>query len=131
MLGKESLTTNDLRHLVFAETNEGAQIWAGKHTIKELAEDLTLRDDLALSLEAHLKPMLDRHGLSFGRMEVREFKCEVWDRSVNMRVEASLQVTEEQAKLEGCQRLFDFAIESDIQDITEETQNAATYEKRI
>ena len=131
MLGKESLTTNDLRQLVFAEINEGAQIWAGNHTIKELAEDLTLRDDLALSLEAHIKPVLDRHGLSFGRMEVREFKCEVWDRSINMRVEASLQVTEEQAKLEGRKRLFDFAIESDIQDITEETQKTATYEKRI
>lgn len=131
MLGKESLTTNDIRHLVFAEINEGAQIWAGKHTIKEMAEDLTLRDDLALSLEAHIKPVLDRHGLSFGRMEVRDFKCEVWDRSVSMRVEASLQVTEEQAKLEGRKRLFDFAVESDIQDITEETQKTATYEKRI
>lgn len=131
MLGKESLTTNDLRQLVYAEINEGAQAWAGKQTIKALAEDLSLRDDLARSLEAHIKPVLDRHGLSFGRMEVREFKCEILDRSVNLRVEASLQVTEEQAKLEGRKRLFDFAIESDIQDVTEETQKTATYEKRI
>ena len=131
MLGKEVLTSNDLRQLVYAELNEGAQAWAGRHTIKALAEDMSLRDDLALSLEAHLKPVLDRHGISFERMEVREFKCEIWDRSVNMRVEASLQVTEEQAKLEGRKRLFDFAIESDIQDLTEETQKTATYEKRI
>lgn len=131
MLGKEALTSNDLRQLVYAELNEGAQAWAGRQTIKALAEDMSLRDDLALSLEAHLKPVLDRHGISFGRMEIREFKCEIWDRSVNMRVEASLQVTEEQAKLEGRKRLFDFAIESDIQDVTEETQKTATYEKRI
>ena len=131
MLGKESLTSNDLRQLVYAELNEGAQAWAGHQTLKSLAEDMSLRDDLAISIEAHLKPILDRHGISFVRMEIREFKCEIWDRSVNMRVESSLQVTEEQAKLEGRKRLFDFAIESDIQDLTEETQKTATYEKRI
>ena len=131
MSGQEALTANDLRHLVFGEINEAAQDWAGKHTIKELAEDMSLRNSLALSLETHIKPVLDRYGLSFGRLEVREFKCEILDRSNNLRTEASLQVTEEQAKLEGRKRLFDFAVESDMQDLTEETQKTATYEKRI
>ena len=75
--------------------------------------------------------MLDRYGLTFGRLEVREFTCEIWDRSVEMRVESSLQVTEEQAVLEGRKRTFDLAQETDIQDLAEETQKTATYEKRI
>ncbi|MCH7606265.1 MAG: hypothetical protein IH962_03830 [Chloroflexi bacterium] len=131
MSGKNSLGANDLRNLIYPEFNEAAQDWAGKHTIKELAEDLSLRNELAIALESHIRPVLDRYGLTFGRLEVREFKCDIWDRSVNMRVEASLQVTEEQATLEGRKRLFDFAIETDIQDLTEETQKVATYEKRI
>ena len=131
MSGKESLTSHDLRSLVFPEINEAAQIWAGGHTIKELAEDLSLRDELALALENHIRPVLDHSGLTFGRMEVREFKCEIWDKSVNMRVETSLQVTQEQAELQGRKRLFDLVVETDLQDLAEETQKVATYEKRI
>lgn len=131
MSGRDYIGANDLRALVFPEFNEAAQDWAARHTIRELAEDLSLRNELAIALESHIRPVLDRYGLTFGRLEVREFKCEIWDRSVNQRVEASLQVTEEQAALEGRKRLFDFAIETDIQDLTEETQKVATYEKRI
>jgi hypothetical protein len=131
MSGKDYLGANELRQLVYTELNEAAQIWAGQHTIKELAEDLRLRDDLAIALEAHVKPVLDRYGLTFGRMEVREFKCDIWDRNLNMRVETSLQVTEEQANLEGRKRLFDIAVEKDLQEMAEETQKVATYEKRI
>ena len=50
---------------------------------------------------------------------------------MNMRTETSLQVTAEQAQLEGRKRIFDLAVESDIQDLAEETQKATTYEKRI
>ena len=131
MSGKESLTSHDLRNLVYSEINEAAQIWAGGHTIKELADDLSLRDELALALENHIRPVLERSGLTFGRMEVREFKCEIWDKSVNMRVETSLQVTQEQAELQGRKRLFDLVVETDLQDLAEETQKVATYEKRI
>ena len=131
MSGRDSITTNDLRRLVYPEVNEAAQDWAGKYTIRQLAEDLSLRNDLSMALESHIRPVLDRYGLTFGRMEVREFKCDIWDKSVNQRVEASLQVTQEQAALEGRKRLFDFAVETDIQDLAEETQKTATYEKRI
>ena len=131
MSGREYLGSNELRQLVYTELNEAAQIWAGQHTIKELAEDLTLRDDLAIALESHVRPILDRYGLTFGRTEVREFKCDIWDRTLNMRVETSLQISEEQANLEGRKRFFDIAVEKDIQEMAEETQKVATYEKRI
>ena len=131
MSGKESLTTHDLRNLVYSEINEAAQAWAGGHTIRELGENMALRDEMALALEAHIRPLLDRYGLTFGRLEVRDFKSEILDRSVNQRVETSLQVTKEQAELEGRKRFFDIAVETDIQDVTEETQKVATYEKRI
>ena len=131
MSGREYLGSNELRQLVYTELNEAAQIWAGQHTIKELAEDLTLRDDLAIALESHVRPVLDRYGLTFGRTEVREFKCDIWDRTLNMRVETSLQISEEQANLEGRKRFFDIAVEKDIQEMAEETQKVATYEKRI
>ena len=131
MSGKDYLGANDLRTLVYPEINEAAQIWAGQHTIRELAEDLTLRDELAIALESHIRQVLDRYGLTFGRLEVRDFKCDIWDASVNMRVETSLQISEEQANLEGRKRLFDFAVEKDLQEMAEETQKVATYEKRI
>jgi len=131
MSGRDELNSNDLRHLVFSEINEAAQAWAGGHTIRELGEDMSLRDEMAIALEAHIRPVLDRYGLTFGRLEVREFKSEIWDRSVNQRVETSLQVTKEQAELEGRKRFFDIAVGTDIQDVTEETQKVATYEKRI
>ena len=131
MSGKDSLEAGDLRRLVYPEINEAAQAWASKYPVRQLAEDMSLRGDLQLALESHIRPLLDRYGLTFGRLEVREFKCEIWDKSVNMRTETSLQVTEEQAQLEGRKRLFDLAVESDIQDLAEETQKTATYEKRI
>jgi len=131
MSGKESLTTHDLRELVYSEINEAAQAWAGGHTIRELGENMALRDEMAIALEAHIRPLLDRYGLTFGRLEIREFKSEILDRSVNQRVETSLQVTKEQAELEGRKRFFDIAVETDIQDITEETQKVVAYEKRI
>ncbi|PKB72749.1 MAG: hypothetical protein BZY75_05420 [SAR202 cluster bacterium Io17-Chloro-G7] len=131
MSGREELGASDMRRLVYPEVNEAAQDWASKYTIRQLAEDLSLRNDLAMALESHIRPVLDRYGLTFGRMEVRDFKCEIWDKSLNLRVETSLQVTQEQAELEGRKRLFDLAVETDIQDVTEETQATATYEKRI
>ncbi|MCH8309748.1 MAG: hypothetical protein IIB17_04540 [Chloroflexi bacterium] len=131
MSGRDAIGVNELKSLVYAELKEGAQDWAGRHTINELAEDLALRDELAMTLESHLRPLLDRYGLSFGRLEVKEFTCEIWDKSVEKRVETSLQVTQEQAELEGRKRLFDVAVERDIQDLAEETQKTATYEKRI
>jgi len=131
MSGKNYLGASDLRNLVFPEVNEGAQIWASGHTIRELGEDLSLRSQLSIALESHIRPVLDRYGLAFGRLEVRDFKCDIWDKSLNARVETSLQVTEEQANLEGRKRLFDLAVETDIQDLTEETEKTATYEKRI
>ena len=131
MSGKESVQVSDLRNLVYAEMNEAAQEWAGGHTIRELADDLSLRDELAMILESSMRGLLDRYGLTFGRLEIREFKCEILDKTTNMRVETSLQVSEEQARLEGRKRFFDIAVESDIQDIAEETQKVATYEKRI
>ena len=131
MSGRDSLEASDLRRLVYPEVNEAAQDWASRHSIRELAEDLSLRDELSMALESHIRPVLDRYGLTFGRTEVREFKCEIWDKTLDQRVETSLQVTQEQAELEGRKRLFDLAVETDIQDLTEETQKTATYEKRI
>ena len=131
MSGKDALTTHDLRNLVYSEINEAAQAWAGGHTIRELGDNMALRGEMAIALEAHIRPLLDRYGLAFGRLEVREFKSEILDRSVNQRVETSLQITKEQAELEGRKRYFDIAVETDIQDVTEETQKVATYEKRI
>ena len=131
MSGRDALDASDLRRLVYPEINEAAQDWATKYTVKQLAEDLSLRDEMALALESHIRPLLDRYGLEFGRMEVREFKCEIWDKTLNMRAETSLQVSQEQAELEGRKRLFDLIVEGDIQDLAEETQKAATYEKRI
>ena len=131
MSGKDSLEAGDLRRLIYPEINEAAQAWAGKYSVRQLAEDMSLRDDMQLALESHIRPLLDRYGLTFGRLEVREFKCDIWDKSVNMRTETSLQVTAEQAQLEGRKRLFDLAVESDIQDLAEETEKTATYEKRI
>jgi hypothetical protein len=131
MSGRNELSASDMRRLVYPEVNEAAQQWAAKYTIRQLAEDLSLRNDLAMALEAHIRPVLDRYGLIFGRMEIRDFKCEIWDKTLNQQVETSLQVTQEQAELEGRKRLFDLAVETDIQDVTEETQKTATYEKRI
>ena len=131
MAGREEVGASEMRRLVYPEVNEAAQDWASKYTVRQLAEDLSLRNDLAMALESHIRPVLDRYGLVFGRMEVRDFKCEIWDTTLNQRVETSLQVTQEQAELEGRKRLFDLAVEKDIQDVTEETQKTATYEKRI
>lgn len=131
MSGREELSASDMRRLVYPEVNEAAQAWAGQYSIRQLAEDMSLRNDLAMALESHIRPVLDRYGLAFGRLEVRDFKCEIWDKTTNQRVETSLQVTEQQAELEGRKRLFDLAVETDIQDVTEETQKTATYEKRI
>jgi hypothetical protein len=131
MSGKDYLGINELKSLVDAELREGAQDWAGSHEIQELAENLSLRGELAMTLESHLRSVLDRNGLSFGRLEVKEFTCKIWDKSVDQRVETSLQLTQEQAELEGRKRLFDVAVMSDVQDLAEETQKTATHEKRI
>ena len=131
MSGRDYLGANDLRQLVYSEFNEAAQAWSGGHTIRELGENMALRDEMAIALEAYIRPVLDRYGLTFGRLEIRDFNSEIWDRSVNERVETSLQITQAQADLEGRKRFFDIAVETDIQDVTEETQKVATYEKRI
>ena len=67
MSGKDSLDAGDLRRLVYAEINEAAQAWSSKYSVRQLAEDMSLRSDLQLALEAHIRPLLDRYGLAFGR----------------------------------------------------------------
>jgi len=104
-----------LRDYLCLEVQGTAQEWMSGHSVAELAADMRLRDELKVALGATLRETMARTGLELVQVRPVAFAHEYLDRVTGEPAWAYLQVSEEQAKLQGRRRLFDVMQEQELQ----------------
>ncbi|MBI2916997.1 MAG: hypothetical protein HYY01_03300 [Chloroflexi bacterium] len=126
----DQVNISDLKALLFPELKDLAAQIVGRYAVKELAENLKLRDEFGHEIEAYLSRTFDGNALSFAGAQTANFRCEAWDKATNTKAEYFLQVTQEEAEIQGRKRLLEVLTEKELQSLIEETEKVAIYEKR-
>ncbi|MCP4647627.1 MAG: hypothetical protein GY852_07815, partial [bacterium] len=130
MVDRDKLTLDDLRDVLFEEVRDVVQSWSGQKSVEELAQNLELKRQLSYELETQLDQTFQRYGLSFSGVETGNFHCPEWKGIKEGKAEVFLQVSKEEAELDGKKRLFDVYNQAELQDIAQETEKVSLYEKR-
>ncbi len=126
----DQVQVGDLKALLFPELKDVASQLMARYTVKELAENIKLRDEFGHEIEAYLARTFDGNALSFAGAQTANFRCEAWDKATNTKAEYALQVTQEEANIQGKKRLIEVLTEKQLQELIEETEKVALYEKR-
>ncbi|MCP4648278.1 MAG: hypothetical protein GY852_11215, partial [bacterium] len=130
MANRNRLTVEDAKTVLYDEVRDAIQAWATNKSVEELATDLELKKQLSFELEAQLERTFHRYGLSFSGVETGNFHCPEWKGITEGRAEVFLQVSREEAEVEGKKLLFDVYNKSELQELAEETEKVALYEKK-
>lgn len=126
----EQVLASDLKALLYPELKDLAAQLMGRYSVRELAENLKLRDELGHEMEIYVRRTFEGHGLDFAGVQTANFRCDVWDKATNTRAEYALQVTETEAEIQGKKRLIEVLTEKELQALIEQTEKIAVYEKR-
>jgi len=131
MLGRrERLSLEDLRLYLYPEITQLVEGWVRKHTVQELAEDLSLKEKLELALEEALKTTFAQTGLKFLNVRTLEINMEHLDRVKGIKSKYALQATEAEAEAQGKQRLLDVMKGLNLTQLAEETAKVEDEERR-
>ena len=130
MKGRRSFSLRQLRAYLFDEIQNAASEAVGRHSVSELSSNLALKQEFATDIEAHLNRTFERVGLGFDRLRTLDYRHERFDAVTGIREEIFLQISEEDAKLEGRKRLFDVYDATEVQAIAEETAKVRHFEER-
>lgn len=131
MGGQERISTDALRQYLYPQVSELATRWVGQHTIQELAEDLTLHEDLELNLRMVLEKTCGQIGLKFLQVRAMEMNLEVLDKIRGVKSDYAVQISEQEAHADGKQRLLDVMNRLDLIQLAEETQRSQVETARI
>lgn len=130
MKGRRRFTLQDIQDHLQPEVENAVAEFLHAYTASQIDTDLSTKRLLAEKVRAHLNNTLAREGFSF--QDVRAARVFNVQRDAQGRAqgELELQVTKEEADLQGRKRLFDVRSQADLQTLSEETQRIDQYEKR-
>ena len=127
---QERFTRNDLLQYLYPEVAQIVDKWVGQHTVQELAEDLSLKEELELALEEALKATFFQNGLKFINVRTLNINMEHLDQIKGIRSRYALQATEAEADVEGRKRLLDVMKDINLTQFAEETAKVEDDERR-
>jgi len=130
MKGRRTVTRSHLRQYLFDEIQNAAAEAVARYSVAELSGNLALKEELAMHIEAHLMETFKGMGLKFDRVSALNFRHEQWDEIRRVKTEYFLQISKEEAELEGRKRLLDALDEKELLEIAQETKKVARYEQR-
>jgi len=130
LANRERYSQEDLRLYLYPEVAQVAENWINRHTVQELAEDLSLKQKLELALEEALKPTFARLGLKFISVRTLDLNLEHLDHIKGIKSKYALQITEAEAEAGGKQRLLDVMTQLNLQKLAEETAKVEDDERR-
>jgi len=130
MKGSRVVTRPQVRQYLFGEIQNAAAEFITRYSVQELGTNLSLKDELAMHIEAHLMETFREMGLKFERVRAMNFRHEQWDEVQRTKAQYFLQVSKEEAELEGRKRLLDVFDQKALLEIAEETKKVAHYEQR-
>ncbi|MCK4413830.1 MAG: zinc ribbon domain-containing protein [Candidatus Eisenbacteria sp.] len=128
---RPSVGAKRLLSLLEPEVRQAVAGFVKSHSAAELDEGATIRADLQRVVAEELAETLKRHGLAFTNIRTLDFFHEELDEQKKTRETYFLQVSEDQAKLEGKQRLFDVKNAADLEGIRQESAQLEVIQKRI
>jgi hypothetical protein len=131
MRGQRSFSRYQLREYLFGEIQNAASDALSRHSVRDLGTDLALKEEIATAIEAHLNDTFRRLGLRFLDVRALNFRHERWDEIRRIREGYFLQISKEEAELEGKKRLLDVLSEKELQELAEEEARIANYERRV
>ena len=131
LANRKSFTKQDLISYIYPEVSGLVDRWIAKHTVQELAEDLTLRASLELALAETLGLTFGKLGLGFLAVRAMEFNLEHLDRIKGIRSTYKLQVSEAEAKLEGEKNIFEVLRSGQVLEWAKETAKVEDEERRV
>jgi len=130
MKGARTVTRQQVRQYVFDEVQNAAAEFIARYSVEELGSNLSLKDELAMHIEAHLLDTFREMGLKFERVRAMNFRHEQWDEIRQTKAQYFLQVSKEEAELEGRKRLLDVFDQKALLEIAEETKKVTHYEQK-
>ena len=128
---RKSFSKQELISYLYPEVNGVVDRWIAKHTVQQLAEDLTLRASLELALAETLGLTFGKLGLGFSAVRALEFNLEHLDRIKGIRSSYKLQVSEAEAKLEGEKNIFEVLRSGQVLEWAKETAKVEDEERRV
>ena len=129
--GLETYDADRLTSTVYPVIEEACQTYIQGRSLRELDSDTRLGDNLNLAMASGAQPAFSHWGLRLVSVRAVDMASEIWDEVSDQRVQYSVGMLEREVELEGRKRLFDVAMETDIQDLAEETARVAGVEKRL
>ncbi|MBI2916993.1 MAG: hypothetical protein HYY01_03280 [Chloroflexi bacterium] len=128
--GASLFTQEQLVALLQNEAEALARNFVGHHNVQEWQNSLALQGQLELELDQHLARSLSAWGLRVARVTTVNYRCQAQDKLTGIKADYALQVSQEEAQLQGRKRLFEVLTESELQSLVEETERTAVFEKR-
>jgi len=130
MKGRQNYSISDLKSFLFDEVRNALREAISRKAAMELSTDLGLKKEFEVQVETHLKTTYQRNGLSFIQFQTVDYIFPHIDKIKNIQEDVFLQITEEQAKLDGRKRLFEVITEKELQEIAEESKKVEHFEMR-
>lgn len=128
--GRERFTRLDLEGYLYPEVAQVLENWIGKHSVLELAGDLSLREQMELALEEALKDIFRQSGLKFLNTRAVELNLEHLDRIKGIRSKYALQISEAEAENEGRKHALEALRAGKLQEWAEEAAKVEDQERR-
>lgn len=130
MKGRDHYLISELKSSLYDELQNAFNESVGKKSVSELNWDLSLKRQFEVFVEQHLGTTFQRTGLNLIQLRTLDYHFEGYDKIRNIKQDAYLQVSEDEANLQKRKRLFDVYDQNQLQDIAEETKEVQYREQR-
>ncbi len=120
-----------LRSKLYEEMHNAFSEAIGQKSAAELHSNLSLKLEFENTVKEHLNKTLGQsYGLRFFQLRTLHYRNNRYDKIKNIHEETYLLVSEDEAKLQKRQRLFDVYSQTQLQEIFEETKDIEYREQR-
>lgn len=130
MKGQRSISVDQIRRDLFDEVQNALAEVVRNYTVRDLDGRLELKEQIAASIELHLKETFETMGLSFSNVRALNFRHERWDALQGKKEDLFLRATEDETALTERRHLLEVLQEQDLLDLADETRKTEGYEKR-
>lgn len=128
--GAVLFTREQLLALLHNEAEGVVRPFVSSHAVQEWQQDLGLKGQLELELSQHLSRSLSACGVRLARVSTVNYRCQAQDKIRGIMVDYALQVSQEEARLQGRKRLFEVLTQAELQSLIEDTTRTELLEKR-
>ncbi len=126
----QSFLTGHLCNHLKDELSEVVKAFIAGFSIEQLHNDLGIKSRLENEISIYLNRTLSRDGLRLIALQTLNYRHQEWDKVTQTKADYFLQISQQEAELEGKKRLFDVFNRSEIQALAQDTARVEFFEQR-